>query len=108
MTKANLREIVSVSSAAGAEVLLLGMRVPPNYGSDYERRFADIFPSLAEDLGVPLVPFLLEGVAADPELNLADGIHPNGEGHRRLAATVVPYLETMLERLQLSGPPPGP
>ena len=106
MTEANLRAMISTAQEEGVSVLLAGMMVPPNYGPDYAHRFQRIFPKLAEELGVPLIPFLLEGVAAEPELNLSDGIHPNAAGHRRVADTVVPYLEAMLSELELSGSPP--
>ncbi len=96
MTEANLRAIVSRTRAAGVGVLLVGIQVPPNYGPDYARRFAAVFPRLAGELDVPLVPFLLEGVAGEPALNLPDGIHPTAQGHERLAANVMPYLEEAL------------
>ena len=94
--EANLRQIVERSRAAGARVLLVGLRVPPSLGGDYARQFADLYPRLARELDVPLVPFLLEGVAGDPNLNLPDGIHPNAEGQRRVAAVVRPHLERLL------------
>lgn len=106
MTEANLRAMISTAQEAGVSVLLAGMMVPPNYGADYAHRFERIFPDLAEELDVPLIPFLLEGVAAEPELNQADGIHPNAAGHRIVADTVVPYLEAMLGESELSGSPP--
>jgi acyl-CoA thioesterase-1 len=96
MTEANLREIVEKCRAAGARVLLVGMRIPPNYGPDYAGAFRDLYPRLARDLGVPLVPFLLEGVGGEPDLNLPDGIHPNPAGHRRLAENVLPHLRALL------------
>lgn len=99
-TEANLREIVETLQAADVEVLLLGMKIPPSYGASYFERFEEIYPRLAERYQVDLVPFLLEGVAAQPELNLADGIHPNAEGHRRVAATVAPFVESILNRVQ--------
>ena len=95
-TEANLREIVERSRAAGARVLLAGMLIPPNYGPDYAGRFAAIYPRLAAELDVPLVPFLLEGVGGEPDLNLADGIHPNAAGHRRLAENVLPHLRPLV------------
>jgi acyl-CoA thioesterase-1 len=96
-TEANLRRIVSEARRAGVEVLLLGMLLPPNYGPDYTERFAAIYPRLAEELGVVLVPFLLDGVAGLAELNQADGIHPTAEGHRRMADNVWPELVALLE-----------
>ncbi len=97
-TEANLRAIIEGASAAGARVLLLGMMLPPNYGPDYTRGFREIYPRLARELDVSLVPFLLTGVAGIPELNQADGIHPTAEGHRRMAGNVLPELRQLLER----------
>jgi acyl-CoA thioesterase I len=97
-TEKNLREIVRRSKAAGAEVLLLGMLMPPNYGPDYTAQFAEMYPRIAEDLDVPLVPFLLEGVGGVRELNLEDGIHPNAKGQEILAENVLPYLEKILNQ----------
>ncbi len=95
-TEENLRGIVERARAAGARVLLAGMRLPPNYGPDFGGRFEAIFPRLAGELEVPLVPFLLEGVGGRPELNLADGIHPNAAGHERIAETVLPLVRQAL------------
>ena len=98
--ESNLREIVKRCQAAGARVLLVGMRVPPSLSSTYANAFAAIYPRLARELGVPLVPFLLAGVAGEPDLNQADGLHPNAEGHQRVADVVLPHLESMLRDLQ--------
>jgi acyl-CoA thioesterase-1 len=98
-TEENLRQIIQQARKAGCRVLLLGMKIPPNYGQEYAGAFAALFPKLAEELSVPLVPFLLEGVAADPELNLPDGIHPNREGHRRVASHLLPYLRPLVAEL---------
>jgi acyl-CoA thioesterase-1 len=96
-TEENLRQIVRRSQEAGARVVLLGMRIPPSYGLDYAGRFRDLYEEVADDLDVPRVPFLLDGVAARPALNLPDRVHPNAQGHRRIAETVYPYLEEALE-----------
>ena len=95
--EANLRQVVARSRDAGARVLLVGLRIPPNYGPDYTRRFAEIFPRVAGELGVPLVPFLLDGVGGESSLNLGDGVHPNVEGHRRVADVVAPHLRPLVE-----------
>jgi acyl-CoA thioesterase I len=92
----NLRAIVVRARDAGARVLLVGMRVPPNYGPQYTRAFATVFAEVAQATRVPLVPFLLEGVAGEATLNLADGIHPNAEGQRRIAEHLWPYLRALL------------
>ena len=92
----NLTRIVERAQAAGARVLLAGMRVPPNYGGDYGRAFAEVYPAVAKATGVPLAPFLLDGVAGNPRLNQADGIHPTAEGQRRIAQLLWPYLKPLL------------
>ena len=92
----NLTRIIERARAAGARVLLAGMRVPPNYGDDYARAFAGVYPAVAKATGVPLAPFLLDGVAGNPRLNQADGIHPTAEGQRRIAERLWPYLKPLL------------
>ncbi len=96
----NLRAIVERGRAAGARVLLLGMRVPTNYGPDYAEGFAALYERLAKDLGVERVPFLLDGVGGHPDLNQEDGIHPTARGHEILADNVLPHLKRVLEKLQ--------
>jgi acyl-CoA thioesterase-1 len=98
--ESNLRAIIEKSRAAGARVLLLGLQVPPSLGGDYARQFAALYSRLARELDVPFVPFLLAGVAGDPDLNQADGIHPNAEGEKRVAAVVRPHLERLLAERQ--------
>ena len=95
-TRANLAAIVERLQAAGARVLLCGMRLPPNYGAERAREFAGIFAEVARRARVPLMPFLLDGVAADPRLNLPDGIHPNAAGHRIVAERIWPVLVPLL------------
>lgn len=105
--EANLREIIGQARGSGSKILLLGMRMPPNYGPEYTHGFAALFPRIAEEMDVSLVPFLLEGVAGRPELNLSDGIHPNARGHERIAENVLPYLQTLLrDILTLKNEPP--
>ena len=96
-TGANLDDILRRCQEAGAKVLLIGMKIPPSYGVDYAGEFEKLFESLASQHEIAVMPFLLAGVAADPELNQGDGIHPNAEGQRRVAANVVPYLLPLLE-----------
>jgi len=92
----NLTRIVERAQAAGARVLLAGMRVPPNYGDAYGRAFAGVYPTVARATRVPLAPFLLDGVAGNPRLNQPDGIHPTAEGQRRIAEVLWPYLKPLL------------
>jgi acyl-CoA thioesterase-1 len=95
---ANLLAIVDRLRAGGVRVLIAGMEVPPNYGAAYARAFRGVFPDVARRTGAALLPFLLDGVAADPRLNLADGIHPNAAGHRAIAERVWPHLVLLLAR----------
>jgi acyl-CoA thioesterase-1 len=92
----NLEAIVRRVQGAGARVLLAGMRVPPNYGDEYARAFAAVFPEVARRTGAALAPFLLEGVAGHTRLNQADGIHPTAEGQRIIAAGLWPHLRPLL------------
>lgn len=94
----NLERIVRRVRAAGARVLLAGMRVPPNYGDEYARDFAAVFPEVARRTGVPLAPFLLDGVAGEARLNQADGIHPTAEGQRLIASRLWSHLRPLLAR----------
>jgi acyl-CoA thioesterase-1 len=93
----NQREIVQRLQQAGAKVVLGGMTLPPNYGADYVRAFESVYPRLAEELDAALIPFLLEGVAARPEL-LYDEIHPNAKGNEMVAGVVMEVLEPLLEK----------
>ncbi|HEU4369788.1 MAG TPA: arylesterase [Methylomirabilota bacterium] len=93
----NLTAIVTRLRAAGPRVLLAGMRLPPNYGAAYADAFAEAFGTVARRTAVPLLPFLLEGVAGQPSLNQADGIHPNAAGHRVMAETVWRGLRPLAE-----------
>jgi len=90
--EANLLTIVRRGRAAGARVLLLGMKIPTNFGPEYSSEFAAMYGRVASREKVPLVPFLLEGVGGRVELNLDDGIHPNEHGQRIVASNVFPYV----------------
>lgn len=94
--EANLDAMVSMSLETGAEVLLLGMRIPPNYGDRYTELFFSTFHKVAERYSVPLVPFFLEGVATKKELMQNDGIHPNQTGQPLLLKNLLPTLENFL------------
>jgi acyl-CoA thioesterase I len=96
--RANLTQMVELAMAAGAKVLLLGMRMPPNYGPDYTEQFRLCYSELARDKKLPLVPFLLNDIALHPELMQADGIHPNELGQPKLLANVWPDLQPLLHR----------
>lgn len=92
-TRKNLSALLAALKKDGRAVVLAGMRIPPNYGKEYADGFAALFPSLAQEHGVAFMPFLLDGVAGDPRLNQPDGIHPNEEGHKKVAAAVLAFLD---------------
>lgn len=92
----NLGAMIDAAHETGARVLLVGMRMPPNYGPAYTRRFAEVFTDVAEAKKVPLVPFLMDGFADRPELFLADGIHPAAEAQPRIVDTVWAGLHPLL------------
>lgn len=96
-TKKNLSTTIQQAKAVGMTVLLAGMRMPPNYGDSYTAAFQKLFVDLASEEKIPLIPFLLAGVGGEPKLNLADGIHPNAEGYKIIAKTVLEHLEPMLQ-----------
>lgn len=95
-TYANLRSIIDRLRNAGVMVILAGMRIPPNYGEAYTGEFFEMYKRLAKELSLPLIPFLLEGVAAQPGLNQADGVHPTAEGYTIVAQNVFQTLEPLL------------
>ncbi len=92
----NLARMVDKSRQAGAEVLLLGMQLPPNYGRRYTEAFAEVFSQVAQDKQVALVPFFLEGVGGVASMMQPDGIHPAARAQARLLQNVWPALEPLL------------
>ncbi len=96
-TKHNLSRIIEQLRSAGATIILAGMKLPPNYGQDYIRGFEAIYSDLAKHYDLALIPFLLEGVAASPALNQADGIHPTREGYRIVVEQVLKVLGPVLQ-----------
>lgn len=95
-TERNLRAILRRARKKGSRVLLVGIRLPDNFGPQAQARFAAIYPRLAAEFRVALVPFLLEGVAMEPGLNQADGIHPNAAGAHKVADHLWEKLGPML------------
>lgn len=97
-TKENLGAIIDIfrEKNPSGQVLLAGMEVPPNMGPDYAAKFRIVFKDVAAEYDIALIPFLLEGVGGEEQLNQADGIHPTGEGHRILADNVWAVLSDML------------
>jgi acyl-CoA thioesterase-1 len=96
--RANLSQMVTLSTAIGAKVLLLGMRMPPNYGPEYTKQFALVFSDLATEKKIPLVPFLLTDIALSPNLLQGDDIHPNTLGQPILLDNVWPALKPLLHK----------
>jgi acyl-CoA thioesterase-1 len=94
----NLAHMLQLSQDAGARVLLIGIRIPPNYGPRYSEDFARVFPELAQQFHVPLVPFLLKDVALDPARMQEDGMHPNAAAEPAVLANVWPYLKPLLDK----------
>jgi acyl-CoA thioesterase-1 len=95
-TAANLRAMVDLARRRGARVLLVGVRLPPNYGTAYTREFQALYPALAKQAGLALVPFLFEGFAAWPEMFQADGLHPTAAAQARLLDNVWQGLAPLL------------
>ncbi|MEP4484639.1 MAG: arylesterase [Halioglobus sp.] len=93
----DLRNMTELSQAAGAQVLILAMEIPPNYGTRYTASFRESYPKVALETGAVLGPFLLEGVATNTELMQADGIHPTVEAQPILLETVMPVVAELLE-----------
>ncbi len=93
-TRSNLDQIVAGLKQAGAQVLLAGMTLPPNYGPDYIAKFQSVYRDLAAKYKVALIPFLLEGVAGTSRMQ-RDGLHPTADGNRLVAATVMKYLQPL-------------
>jgi len=93
----NLETIIERAQSRSIRVLLCGMETPPTKGWQYSIDFHRLFPELAGRYGVPLMPFLLFGVAGDPDYNLGDRVHPNAAGMRIMAETIWPYLEPLLK-----------
>ena len=95
-TETNLRGIVDASQAAHAKVVLIGMYVPPNYGPDYTQKFHAVYERIAKDKNVPLVPFLLAGIADKPAMFQSDQIHPTVQAQPLLLDNVWPTLKPLL------------
>lgn len=94
----NLRQMIAASRAAGATVVLLGMKIPPNYGASYTRAFEQVFTEVSQSEKVALYPFFLEGVAGVDKLMQADGIHPTAAAQARLLDNVWPLIQKALPK----------
>lgn len=97
-TKSNLLKIIDKvrSKFPDTKIILAGMQIPPNMGQEYAAEFTAMYPAVAEEKNVTLIPFLLENVGGIPELNLPDGIHPTEEGHKIVFETIWPYIHSEL------------
>ena len=97
-TQANLARIIQQLQQAGITVVLAGMKLPPNYGVEYTKAFEAIFPALARQYRLKLIPFFLEDIAGSTELNQADGIHPTAEGYRIIVGKILKTLLPLLKK----------
>lgn len=96
--KKNLADTIVQAQASEVKVVLAGLKVPPNYGKRYSVDFENVFKDLAKKYRLPLIPFLLEGVAGDKNMNIADGIHPNQKGHLQITKNVLDILKPLLSK----------
>ena len=103
LTRQNLEQMVTQIHQAGAKPLLMQIRLPRNYGPRYIKQFEAIYPQLAQQQKIPLLPFLLEPLVGQPELFLPDGIHPNAQGQQQLVKQLSPLLTN--EILSAKKPP---
>lgn len=95
-SKENLKAFIEKCQAAKVPVILAGMQLPPNYGKEYTQSFKKMYQEVADQFQVPQIPFLIEGVAGVPELNIEDGIHPNPKGHGIIAKNVFKHIKEYL------------
>jgi acyl-CoA thioesterase-1 len=105
VTRANLLAMVEAARDAGASVLLLGMRIPPNYGPRYTEAFHRLYAEIAGAADTAIVPFMLEGIATRPELMQTDGIHPTADAQPLILANVLPAVLELLRARDTNGPP---
>ena len=94
----NLAEAISWAQKNKLKIILGELLIPPNYGLEYTKKFKNLYPALAKKFNIPLGPFLLDGVAGQPSLNQADGIHPNEKGHQIIAEKMFQYLLPILKK----------
>lgn len=96
--QANLEQMIKLSQTAGAEVLIIGMQIPPNYGPEYTKSFRQTYPQLSQKHKTALVGFMLEDIAAKPDLIQADGLHPNAQAQPIILQNIWPQLQAMLKK----------
>ncbi len=97
-SRANLASIIRTIRKANADVILIGIQIPPNYGLDYAREFREMYPELAKQHKLPPVPFLLDGIADKRDLFQGDGLHPTAEAQQRILDNVWPSVENALRK----------
>lgn len=95
-TEKNLNETIQFGLKNNIQIILGQLHMPPNYGKQYAKQFSDIYPRVAKKNKIMLAPFLLDKVAGNKDLNLADGIHPNEKGHKQVADNLYPFLKKMM------------
>jgi acyl-CoA thioesterase-1 len=98
--KKNLQKAIDLAHANKVHVVLAGMRIPMNYGNDYRQKYEAVFSDLAKNNKIDFVPFLLDGVAMNKDLNLPDGIHPNSSGYKLMADKLLPVFKKIIEKVQ--------
>lgn len=96
LTRQNLEQMLQRIQQLGARALLIQIRIPPNYGARYIRQFETIYPELAQQYQIPLLPFFMETIITDPALLLADGLHPNARGQEKIRDQLAPILTPLL------------
>ena len=94
----NLDGIITIIKASGIDILLAGMKMPPNLGPVHTARFSSVYANIADKHQIPLIPFFLESVAGDTRYNLPDRMHPNPEGYRRILEHIYPYVLAVIKR----------
>lgn len=99
--KDNLRRIITTLQKRSIQILLVGMKLPPNYGEHYTRAFYNVYTQLAKEYNVPLVPFMLEGIANNWDMMQSDGIHPRAEAQSQILSTMWPYIQLLLPKVDL-------
>lgn len=98
--KKNLQKAIDLAQANKVHVVLAGMRIPMNYGNDYRQKYEAVFSDLAKSNKIDFVPFLLDGVAMNKDLNLPDGIHPNSAGYKLMADKLLPVFKKIIDKVQ--------
>lgn len=96
VSKANLEKFIKKCQQEKIKVVIAGMQIPPNYGEEYRKAFQQMYKDIISKYKIPSIPFLIEGVAGKPELNIEDGIHPNEQGHKIVAKNVYKHIKELL------------